>query len=193
MAAAELAVLVDELRGVETYLEFGAGGSTALAVREGIPHIWSIESDRDWIARLRDDPHIAAAIAEGRVHLVHGDLGPTENWGYPAGVKDGTIARMPPVTDYHAGIWAHLVPASIDLVLVDGRYRVASALTAIQNCRPSVRLVIHDFWDRPEYAPVLDFAEPVKQARTLVVLRPRAGIDPAALAATIADFARVPQ
>lgn len=191
MSEAELALFTDTLEGVRTYLEFGAGGSTAHAIALGIPSIWSVESDPAWLARLAADEGIAAAIAAGRVHLVHGDIGPTEAWGYPAGFGAGTLTALPSATGYHAGIWSRLDPHSIDLVLVDGRYRVATALAAVANCRPDAKICVHDFFTRRDasYAPILEFAEPVASAETLAVLVARPGIDAAALAAAREKYA----
>ena len=72
-----------------------------------------------------------------------------------------------------------IAPGSLDVVLVDGRARVACALTALPLLSAQGVVVIHDFTWRPYYNAVLEAFERVQTVGTLVVLRPR----PAARAA----------
>ena len=65
------------------YLEWGLGGSTAEALRAGAGLVVSVEGDAAWIAGARRDGVVAAAQAEGRLRLVHADIGPTGDWGTP--------------------------------------------------------------------------------------------------------------
>ncbi|MWL75401.1 hypothetical protein GQM09_34035, partial [Escherichia coli] len=54
---------------------------------------------------------------------------------------------------------------AFDLILVDGRFRVACTLNAIRQTLAQQKniddtvIFIHDFWNRPDYHPVLTFLD----------------------------------
>jgi hypothetical protein len=57
-----------------------------------------------------------------------------------------------------------------DLVLIDGRFRVACALTVLLNSdKPYV--IIHDFNNRSQYHCILIFYDVIESVDTLVVLK----------------------
>ncbi|MFG1404205.1 tetratricopeptide repeat protein [Xanthobacter sediminis] len=149
------------LEGVENFLEFGAGGSTTLAARAGVKRIASVESDVQWLDLLAQRPEIAAVDFTA----LHIDIGPTGAWGMP---RDPASAPKWPA--YHQAVWRKLAWQP-DLVLVDGRFRVACALATILNCAPDTKIVIHDFWDRPQYHVVLRYLETLERTDTLGVFR----------------------
>ena len=78
----------------------------------------------------------------------------------------------------------------VDLVLVDGRFRVACALAGLPRLAADARLLVHDFWPRPAYrAPLLRHFEVAGSAGTLVMLTPRRPLDAAMLAVDLAAHA----
>jgi hypothetical protein len=178
------------------YLEWGLGGSTAEALRAGARLVVSVEGDAAWIAAARAEPMVAEAEAAGRLRLLHADIGPTGRWGMP--VDPTTRARWP---GYAAAPWPMLAQAGAwpDLVLVDGRFRVACCLAVARACldhpdRPQPRLLLHDFNERrPHYEPMRLAWEEVAVAATLRVFRLRGGIDAAALDAVAAEHAQDPR
>jgi hypothetical protein len=178
------------------YLEWGLGGSTAEALRAGARLAVSVEGDAAWIAAARAAPVIAAAEAQGRLRLLHADIGPTGSWGRP--VDRSARPRWP---GYAAAPWAVLDAALAwpDLVLVDGRFRVACCLRVAQEClarpdRAAPRLMLHDFHQRrPHYEPMRLAWEEVAAAGSLRLFRLRRDIDPAALAARIGEHAFDPR
>lgn len=154
---------------VRSYVEFGCGGSTLCAVETpGIEHIWSVESDKDWVGKIMDHPAIAKAAAAGRLNLRHVDVGPVGPFGRP--VDPATQDRWP---SYYEQIFEVPAARQADLFLIDGRFRVACILNTLLQCDRSARVAIHDFWNRPEYHIVLGFAEQVGRAGTIVVLQPK--------------------
>lgn len=169
MTAAEEACLRRHLSMARYYLEFGAGGSTLAAVEAGVPRIASVESDPRWLARLRADPGIADAEQAGRLLLHHGDIGPAiGRFGRPG--SDEHRDRWP---NYYTTIWNHVAGELLDLVLIDGRFRVASALSTLIRCRADTLLMIHDLWNRPAYHPLLPYLDWVESVDSLGVFRPR--------------------
>jgi hypothetical protein len=174
------------------YLEWGLGGSTAEALHAGAGLVITVEGDAAWIAAARADAAVAGAEATGRLRLLHADIGPTGEWGVP--VDRSARPRWP---GYAAAPWPVLEAAGAwpDLVLVDGRFRVACCLAVAREClarpdRTPPRLMLHDFdAARPHYEPMRLGWDEAAAAGSLRVFRLRAGIDPAALAASLARHA----
>lgn len=182
MTGAELVTFQRVLKGVERFLEFGAGGSTALAARSGVTQIVSVESDRTWLDRLAGLPEMAG-VAFTPFHV---DIGPIGAWGMPT-----NPASAPKWPGYHQAVWKTLSWAP-DLVLVDGRFRVACTLATVLNCRPGTPVVIHDFWDRPQYHGVLRYLDTVERVDTLGVFRIKEGIEIRELVADLLEYAGIP-
>ncbi|MFC0410569.1 hypothetical protein [Roseomonas elaeocarpi] len=175
MQPVELALFRRELgRPWRNYLEFGIGGSTVEAARLGRGDIVSIDTDASWIERVAKDGDVAAALAAGRLRMLHADIGKVGNWGLPLNPNDRAA-----LGNYLATILPVLEGAQPfpDLILVDGRFRVASCL-AVALCwngsGPPPRVMMHDMGaERPHYAPILDHFEVRDCAESLVVLEPR--------------------
>jgi hypothetical protein len=166
MSASEVALFERQLAGQASLLEFGCGGSTVTAARH-VSRIVSVDSDPAWLAKVTADP----ALAGCDFTPFHADIGPVGEWGYPV-----DEARMRDWPRYHAQIWRHM-SGSPDVVLIDGRFRVACALQSLIHCAPGCPLLVHDFRDRAHYHVVLDHADVIDQTDTLVVLRAKPAID----------------
>jgi hypothetical protein len=174
--------------GVGSALEFGCGGSTGLLVEAGVRRLLSVDSDAAWLDRVAADPRCAAAVAAGRLRLRHADIGATGEWGWP---RDTT--GLPLWPRYWRDPWDWAGEAVPDLVLVDGRFRVACALAGAARLGPGARLLIHDFWSREAYrAPVLRHFALEGSAGSLALLRPRRPADAAQLAVDLAAHALDP-
>ena len=67
---------------------------------------------------------------------------------------------------------------NLDLILIDGRFRVACLCQSLLHCdNKDVTFVIHDFFDRPDYHCVLKLCTEVDRADTSVVLRRKKRVD----------------
>ncbi len=174
MTDAEIGVLRECFSKATSLVEFGSGGSTLLAVRSpALRRIWSVESDPAWIARLRRRQEIVAAEQAGRLAVVRADIGLTGDHGAPDG--DASRGSWP---TYHEEVWNDAATAGADLVLVDGRFRVACAMAALAHCQAHTILLFHDFWNRTPYHPVLAFTDWLGSCDSLAILRRKPGIDP---------------
>jgi hypothetical protein len=175
----EIQLLQRELAGARCYLEYGAGESTKRAcATPGIERIVSIESDRDFIReRVMPDTAVTAALADGRLAFPEVDIGPTGRWGRPT--DHASRSKWP---SYSRAIFATGQPW--DLVLVDGVFRVACVAAALLHS-PQARVLVHDFWRRPRYRPVLDFCDEVESADQLALLRRRSTAGDDALQAVL--------
>ena len=174
MTPAEQALLAAAVAGRRSGLEFGCGGSTGLMLDGGLPRLLSIDSDRAWLERVAAAN--AAALAEGRLRLLHVDLGPTGAWGIPT--DPASLPRWPA---YWRDPWE--AAGEVDLVLIDGRFRVACALAGLVRLPPGALVLVHDFWNRAAYrAPLLRHFDLAGSAGTLALLSPKPAPDPVSLA-----------
>ncbi|SDB18602.1 class I SAM-dependent methyltransferase [Belnapia rosea] len=183
MSQAEQALLCAAAAGRQAGLEFGCGGSTGLLLAAGLGRLLSVDSDRAWLDRVAVEPANAEAMAAGRLRLMHVDIGPTAAWGWPT--DPACLPRWPA---YWRDPW-EAVAGPVDLVLVDGRFRIACALFGLPRLAPGALLLVHDFWSRAAYRPpLLRHYELAGSAGTLALLTPRATAA-AMLAADLAAYA----
>ncbi|MEO7222973.1 MAG: hypothetical protein ABIY37_10910 [Devosia sp.] len=190
MSPKEIACLQKYLAGAASYVEFGCGGSTLLAVRSPAKRVWSVESDPAWMALIRRHPEITAAEQAGRLTLWHGDIGPTKAYGYPATPwwrlrRPGHRNKWP---NYYETIWTQAGTAEADLFLIDGRFRVASGLAVAANCRDEAVVLVHDFRSRPDYNALLEVYEKIDRVRSLIVLKRKPGVSADRIAGLLEDF-----
>ena len=187
MAPGEVQLLRESLAASRRYLEFGCGGSTFLAVETPVEKCWSVDSDPQWIARMREWEVIRKAEASGQLHLHHADIGKVQALGVPV---DRTAQNN--WSRYFLDVWGKL-DAPPDLVLVDGRFRLACCLATLLACPADTVLLIHDFGDfssfRKNYRLVTEFADVTATAKSLARLRKKPDFLPMKALAML-DFAR---
>lgn len=147
---AALEALELRLRLAKVFLEYGAGGSTALASRLGVETIVSVESSPVWVERVR----AALEKPTSAVHLLHADIGKTGDWGRP--VDRTAVERW----HFYPEIgWRRLreMGLSPDVVLIDGRFRVACFCVSLLSSKPGTVLLFDDYVDRKQYHVVEEF------------------------------------
>lgn len=158
------------------YVEFGSGGSTVLAAQLVAESIVSVDSSTQWL----DDVRTACTRSPGLApDLIHVDIGPTGEWGYPT--DPATAPRWP---SYHTAIWAKPAACEADTYLVDGRFRVACFMQILLHARAAPLIAIHDF-SRPAYHVVKEFAQEVARAQDLSLFRADPRFDRATAAAVL--------
>lgn len=134
-------------------LEYGSGGSTVLVAEMADKTVFSVESDAVWLEKMR--AYFAAHQPAAKLHLHHGDIGLTKEWGHP--LDDDDFRKWP---DYPTKIWRTKCFAHPDLVLIDGRFRVACFLTTLFSISRPTRVLFDDYLERPVYQAAQDFAAP---------------------------------
>ena len=163
MSAAELERLLEAAISAEWVVEFGCGGSTKALVEALPPErpIFSVETDGAWIAKVQEaleDPE--------NVSFIFADIGPTLQWGHPVN---------PPVPDvaarYHEKVWARFPIEKPGLCLVDGRFRVATALQALLHMALGSTILFHDFRDREHFTATTDFLGVDEYVDSMAVLK----------------------
>lgn len=166
MSPAETQRFRQALEEAECYLEFGAGGSTKAAVQEPkLRKIMAVESDPVFLEKeLRSDSDIRTAETAGRLEFVLQDIGPMDEWGT---LRDRSRAHTWP--DYVLSPFASNEAESFDLVLVDGRFRIACCL-AVGLRLPNANLWVHDYNTRPNYWILEDLFQVAESVDSLVRL-----------------------
>ncbi|MCE8002353.1 tetratricopeptide repeat protein [Billgrantia ethanolica] len=184
MSDAERSLFKRAIGQANRYFEFGSGGSTVWAVREGLA-VYGVESDAKWVEALK-----AELGDKCRIETV--DIGPTKAWGYPVSMKDSD--KFPA---YSQAIHSH--EEMFDLVLVDGRFRVACTMAAIQHIlehlegSQKARIFIHDFWNRPSYHAVLDFLDVEESVESAGLFKVKDGVRLEQVHAVWKQYAKNPE
>jgi len=153
MPEAEAAHLRAAYARAGVILEYGSGGSTVIAAELPEKTVFSVESDGAWLEQMRG--YFAAHPPTATLHLHHGDIGPTGEWGHP---RDDADFRRWPL--YHNSVWERDDFAQPDLVLIDGRFRVACFLTTLFRSTSPVTVLFDDYLDRKSYHAVEDLVKP---------------------------------
>jgi protein O-GlcNAc transferase len=184
MSSSERSLFRKALEVAESYFEFGSGGSTVWAVNLGHT-VQGVESDQQWVNALKRELGVKC-----QVETV--DIGPTGDWGYPT--SSDHRKNFP---KYSLAINNHSYP--FDLILIDGRFRVACTITSIlhildNHSNPeSSRIFIHDFWDRPAYHSVLNYLDVVDRTDTAGIFKIKNNISRSALEKTWLEYAARPE
>jgi hypothetical protein len=162
MTKGELELLHSHIDSSTHYLEFGSGESTIYASRSSrVQTIVSVESSQEYIdGNLKPNQDINTALSTGKLRFHRIDIGETVHWGYP---KDKSKMHLWP--NYSLSVFSE--KKDFDLVLIDGRFRVACTLNTLLNTPDNCLIMIHDFWNRPEYHIVLKFLNIKERIDTL--------------------------
>jgi len=133
------------------YFEFGSGGSTNLASYYKLK-VYSVESDAKWHNKLKTNGIIANYITI--------DLN-SNYFGFPG---NGTKIK-----DWKLYIQAYKKEYNADIILIDGRFRVACALDIFSKIRNDTLVLIHDYNSRKEYHIIEDYFIKIKDWDNLAV------------------------
>ena len=132
------------------YFEFGAGGSTNLASYYKIK-TFSVESDVEWHKKLKYSGIVANYITI--------DLN-VDHSGYPG---KGTNE-----SDWKKYIQAYKSEYNANIILIDGRFRIACALDIFSKIKEDTLIFIHDYY-REKYHILEQFYIKIKMWDSLAV------------------------
>lgn len=163
------------------YLEYGCGGSTLLAANSGVSNIFSVETDGAWAEKVR----FAVAGKKVQLSLTHCDVGKVGAWGRP--IDDSAFKHY---YKYATAPWeaAQNIKAIPDLVLVDGRFRVASFLYSLLCAEPGTTILFDDYAERKHYHVVEKFCDISSMQGRMAVFTANLKVPVAALAAAFARY-----
>lgn len=139
------------------YFEYGSGGSTYNAlIRDNIKKIYSVESDYEWLSKLKDIIAEKIDIKKKNKFISFFNEMDTqpETWGYPG--KNATYIQKIKYSNYILDL-DEIEQKNIDLILIDGRFRVACCLKCFDVIKDNCLIAFDDFLNRPEYNIILDF------------------------------------
>ena len=156
---------------INVYFEYGSGGSTYQAsIRNNIIKIYSVESDKDWFNKLQEN------INNNNITYIFNEMDTQPNtWGHP-GPNSSIMQRI----NYsnHLKYLNKKEQQSIDLVFIDGRFRVACCLKCFDIIKPECLIAFDDFINRPNYHIVLDYYDIIEKTidNRMVILMKKSNV-----------------
>lgn len=154
MTPAETALFTKYRDRSRNYFEFGCGGSTVFCDSPQ-RRSKSVDNNQEWLNKV-------GPLIGSTTELIYVNTGPVLEYGNPV-----DTTQITGFADYSLAF--RLRDLETDLVLVDGRFRVACALqVALSDYAGPV--LLHDA-QRTEYQPLFKFFTVLERAENLVVLR----------------------
>lgn len=169
MTDKERKLFIDNISNAKYYLEFGAGGSTFIALKTTNAKVFSVEADINWINYMRKNYFIYEQELLFRLFFYYIDIGKIKNISYP--VDDSKRDNYP---NYSSEIFTYLsddIINKIDIVFIDGRFRVACAINSIINVNKNTKIIIHDFFNREHYHILLKYLECLDKIDSLGIFK----------------------
>lgn len=154
-----------------TYFEFGSGGSTYQAsIRTNIVKIYSVESDMVWHTKLKN------IINNDSINFIYNEMDTKpDSLGYP-----GPNSKKEDWINYssHMSFLGDEELKVVDLVLIDGRFRVACCLKCFDLVNSDCFIAFDDFLNRPQYHVILNYYEIIEQSsdNIMVILKKKTGV-----------------
>ena len=162
------------LSNSKVYFEYGLGGSTYQAFKmDNIKKIYSVESDNYWINKLYqyDIPK-----NNDKLEIIYIDIKAKQNnYGYPG--KDSQYSDWIKYSRAFSSL-DNETKKKVDLILIDGRFRVACALNLIKEIQDNTIVVFDDFFNRKAYHIVLDYYDVIKRIGRMAILKKKKNIFP---------------
>jgi predicted O-methyltransferase YrrM len=124
-------------------LEIGCGSST-LYFSKIVNSIVSIEHDKKWSEQIAKELNYKAKC-KWKIHLISPNFPQTHTF-QPA---------QPGQFENYLKFIKNLDADQFDVILVDGRDRVNSAVSSMHSLKSGGILIMHDFWYRPRYHSLL--------------------------------------
>ena len=126
------------LKNCQFYFEYGVGSSTRWVLENSNSNIIAIDTDKEWI------DFVNIEVDSLRVKLIWLNLGDLTKWGRPNSYKYRNS-----FIDYVGGVWNFKKKA--DVVLIDGRFRVACFLYSLLHSKAGSIIIFDDYFNRPWY------------------------------------------
>ena len=159
--ARDQAVVKKHYAAANAILEYGSGGSTVLAASLGKP-VMSVESDPSWANQM--NAFLTEQHPNAQAAVTHVDIGKTGKWGKPL-KPDGAL-------NYHSypmSAWDSEGFQHPDVILIDGRFRVACFCTVLLRLNRPATVLFDDYKEREKYHIVERLFKPVEQHEQMAV------------------------
>ena len=168
----EKALYYKYLDKATNYLEYGSGGSTYNAMlRNNIKKIVSVESDKAWYDKILNMINISNMINSNKLIYKYIELNAEpNNYGYPNNVSFNIMKSYPSVIEEYNNI-------NFDLILIDGRFRVACALICFKYINNNSIVIVDDIIGRPHYNIIYNYFDKIEEAGRMVVFKKKLNIN----------------
>lgn len=164
-----LAFFASAIRNSRIYLEYGSGGSTILASKFA-SKIVSVETDAVFAKAVRK----ALPETAINVSILTPDIGFTRELGFPVFDRPSP-SRIAKWKRLPQAPWNRCFEPP-DLILIDGRMRVACALESLLQVGAATRILLDDYVGR-DYGAVEQFANLVAMHGRIAEFRKRDNFD----------------
>jgi len=168
------------------YLEFGSGGSTVYITKNtNIKTIISVDSDKKWVLDITD----AIKASKKEIIIQHCDIGEVIDWGVPKNKN-----RIENYWQYMSMPWkyANQKNHKPDLILIDGRFRVACFLYSLLCAEINTTILFDDYTVRPEYFIVEQFCKLDHTAGRMGIFRVAKDYEITEICRSIAQYSLIP-
>ena len=160
------------LDNTNVYFEYGSGGSTYQAsIRKNIKTIYSVESDITWQKKLNQ------TIKNPNINYIYNEMDTKpDTWGNPG--KNATNIQKINYSNQITKL-SKEEQDSIDLVLIDGRFRVACCLKCYDIIKDNCLIAFDDFLNRSGYHIVLEYFDIIEktQDNRMVILKKKKNVN----------------
>lgn len=126
-------------------LEYGSGGSTNYFSKFA-KSVISVESDKQFAKKVSKQ-----CSTSTNIEVLYSNIGPTKSFGQP--FKMLRLFTKSRYVQYCQTPWEK-AGGEFDVILIDGRFRVACAMVSLLNNNCKFLLIVDDYADRPEYSVI---------------------------------------
>lgn len=150
------------IKDAKVYGEYGCGESTKYAANQTNAKIFAVDTSKEWADRTRSSVRGRSGVVIGHV-----DCGAVGDWGRPL-----SLEFKDRFGDYHYFPWLSR-EESPDVILIDGRFRVACFMACLMQATPGAKILFDDYTDRPHYHVVEQIVRPAQTSgRMALFARP---------------------
>ena len=141
-------IFKENIINASVYGEYGCGTSTIYASNNSSAEIISVDTSEEWVNKVRSEIR-----QENRLKIKFMNVGRISEWGYPI-----SYSKRKEFIKYIEFIWEQSkLP---DLILIDGRFRVACFLYSLMKAKKRTRIIFDDY-NRQEYHVVEEYIKPI--------------------------------
>ena len=155
----ESELFIHYLVNAKCYGEYGVGISTVYAARYQNKKTISVDTDPVWVNKVKDN-----LLSKDNIDISHIDFGEELFYGRPKSYKNRDNIKF-----YLNYIWQK--NSKPDLVLIDGRFRVACFLTSLIHAEKGTYIIFDDYILRQHYHIVEMFEKPIEKNNRQAVFR----------------------
>lgn len=170
-----LKIFTAKLMQSNEYLEYGSGGSTYLAAKLK-KKFTVVESDPFFLNAVKEKIVTDNLYDSEKQTYIHANIGFTGPYGWPFFFNKD---KREIYAGYSDAPWnLHGEKFSPDLILVDGRFRVSSALKTIKKLNGKTNWeILFDDYDGTYYHAIEEFANLERVVGRMAILKPKLDLD----------------